>query len=175
MKHNIPVRIVRAATLRSIRTEAQEANDAAKLYSGEANQWRAGYVEELNRAKTAERNAQHAEETIAQLRRLLAELAAELEGAYALHRQLRDERDNARAERDDGRAELIATLRELFTAASDPSTGSEFRGRLALGVLRKMLADQLDDEDSPSVLLLAALLFRDDEDTEENALEETRK
>ncbi|WP_329812488.1 hypothetical protein, partial [Streptomyces sp. GSL17-113] len=85
MKFEIPLRLVRIATLRRIRTEAQAADEAAELYSDEATKWRENYLEEVKRAETAEHSAERAEETIenqgeqlAHLRRLLDETAAEL-------------------------------------------------------------------------------------------------
>lgn len=100
------IRIVRTRTLRKLRTdlakaqaETAQAEQAAEVYSAEAEQHHTRYL-------------------------------AQKERSGALAEQL-----NILA------AQLAADVADLRAAANDPASGSEVRGRIALGVLRRLIEE----------------------------------
>lgn len=130
--------IIRTTTLRTLRADIAEADDAANAYSAEAEKWHKHYTDEVQRADEAEQTAQHT-----------AELRGEDRDHYAERIDLYEKRIDrlrhalatARAG-DEATAAVLAEMREdldqIRTDAADPETGASFRAALAYSTLRRM-------------------------------------
>lgn len=81
------IRVVRSATLRELREDVADADEAARIYEGEADKWNAAYVAEVERADDAE-----------ELDEARTKAEQQFEGLLAVIRQVTAERDAARAE-----------------------------------------------------------------------------
>lgn len=146
------IRLIRTRTLRTLRAEITEADEAAAVYSAEADKWNEKYVAEVQRADDAEQaigqtaelrveDCEHYEEQLAELREQLADAIHERDaaraereqqftGLHAVIKQVTGERDAARAEADQWNR---AYCTEVKVANDAEAAAAALREQLAAG------------------------------------------
>ena len=176
----MPIRIVRASTLRGLRTKAAEAEEAAAVYSTEANQWNDRYrkasklaATETKRADLAERSVEEQGRQLAALRRELNKARDEWEGLHSVVAQADAARDQAledlAAERA-GMSELAAEVRVIRAAVEDRESGRTVRAAIAYGFLHNVVRElRAEGRDLGRLELVAGLLFGDEDQADDHA------
>ena len=143
----MPIYVVRAATLRELRTK----RDLYETYKAKANEWSDHYLKATARADEAEETIEDQGRQLAALRRELAEANGkaarahdECEGLRSVLAQsdsdLRQARDELAAQRAEFEV-LAAEVRDLQAAAADTASGQTVRAAIALGLLRSLLSE----------------------------------